>query len=228
MSGVKHTWLSDEDSWREFALRDEIKANAKVANDESIDTPPPTEADLMRCGPGLKLILMRMTKDIERANDLAQEVMMSVLQAIRAGRIASVDSLPGYVRETARNAFFSQERRPVVEVSVNELDQEALEQAIASPLDLYERAELQQVALQVLRDMQNERYRELLLGFYVSGKSKHELMAELNLSKVTFDTALSRARLRMSELMKQKLGTRSSMVSEQSNSSVIESKGDKP
>jgi RNA polymerase sigma factor (sigma-70 family) len=221
---VRASWRGNCDSQRERALRDEIKADAKVANDASVHTPP-TEADLLRCGPGLQVMLYRLTRDSTRTKDLAQEVMIAALIALRAGKIATTDSLPNYVREAARNAVLSAARRPNLEVCAQDADLESLEDASASPLDLYEKIELGQLAGRVLDELPNERDRQVLHGYYVLDKSKTELMHELQLTKAHFDKVLSRARLRMRELMKQHNENRPREVSVIGNSSVLDNKG---
>jgi RNA polymerase sigma factor (sigma-70 family) len=49
------------------------------------------------------LIATARTRDREAARDLAQEILMAVLQAVRAGKLREADKLSAFVQGTARN-----------------------------------------------------------------------------------------------------------------------------
>jgi RNA polymerase sigma-70 factor (ECF subfamily) len=49
------------------------------------------------------LMAWARTRDSEVAADLAQETMLAVLQAVRNGKLVNPESLPGFVRGTAKN-----------------------------------------------------------------------------------------------------------------------------
>jgi RNA polymerase sigma factor (sigma-70 family) len=180
---------------------------------------PPTEADLVRCAAGLQLILMRLSRDVHLSRDLAQEVMIATLLAIRAGRVESAEKLPGYVRATARHYYFSHVRNLPVQ---RQADAEVLAWRLSnpSPLESMEADELQQMAHQVLNDLASDRDRDLILSFYVHGRPKAELMRRFGLTAGNFDKLLSRARARMKGLMdakwQEKLNGRKPIVSEMS------------
>jgi hypothetical protein len=65
----------------------------------------------------------------------------------------------------------------------------------------------------VLAELHSERDRALIRGFYVDGQTKPALMLAWNLDKDHFDKVLSRARLRMRELMHEKLASKAGAVS---------------
>lgn len=56
-----------------------------------------------RFHPGLLAHLTRRVRDREAARELANDVLMAVVQALRDGRIREPERLPGYVYGTARN-----------------------------------------------------------------------------------------------------------------------------
>ena len=61
-------------------------------------------ADLAeRFGERLRLFAARRIYDLAGAEDVAQEALRRTLEALRAGRIAEPERLPGFVFETARN-----------------------------------------------------------------------------------------------------------------------------
>lgn len=51
----------------------------------------------------LRLFAARRVYDLAAAEDVAQEALRRTLEALRAGRIAELERLPGFVFETARN-----------------------------------------------------------------------------------------------------------------------------
>jgi RNA polymerase sigma factor (sigma-70 family) len=65
---------------------------------------PTAEDELVRRfrGPVFVMALVR-TRDAEAARDLAQEVLLQVIQALREGRLRNEESLAAYVHGTARN-----------------------------------------------------------------------------------------------------------------------------
>ncbi len=190
-----------------------LQADASAQSAQDLDHDEanlPTVADLFRCSKGLKVILLRMTRDPDLASDLTQDVLESVLGAIKAKRVKSAGALPAYVHACAKNMVIANARRASRIVLDN--DVEAIS-ADATPLDTYEKAELAALAGQVLAELNSERDRALIRGFYVDGQTKQALMLAWNLDKDHFDKVLSRARLRMRELMHEKLAGRAGAVS---------------
>jgi RNA polymerase sigma factor (sigma-70 family) len=180
----------------------------------------PVELDLLGCVPGLKLILLRLTKNRDTAQELLQDVLLNCLSAIRAGRVHSIQSLPAYAREVARNAAFGYTRRDRVSSTSESLDSSYWADAVKSPLELCETCELQTLASSILENL-SARDQALIRGFYIQGKSKIELLAQFDLNADHFDKVLSRARLRMRELMQKKLGPVETMMSELAPSAVF-------
>lgn len=95
-----------------------------------------SEEDLaLRFTERLRLFAARRLNDISAAEDIAQETLRIVVQAVRANRIENRDALPGFVFQTARNiclhwirstareksAFARLEREPVDEGSSDAL-----------------------------------------------------------------------------------------------------------
>ena len=183
----------------------------------------PSVDDHFRCSKGLKVLLLRMTRDPDLAKDLAQDVMESVLLAIRARRVQSVQALPAYVHACARNLVFAnarRARRTVLDKSTDMIE------ADATPLDNYEKRELAALAQIVLAELPTDRDRGLIRGFYIDGQSKQALMQIWQLDRDHFDKVLSRARLRMRELMHEKLNRSTGAVSAIADLRVLPRHGD--
>jgi len=164
-----------------------------------------------------------MTRDPDLAKDLAQDVMESVLLAIRARRVQSVQALPAYVHACARNLVIANARKARRTVLDNSAD---VVVADATPLDNYEKRELAALAQIVLAELPTDRDRGLIRGFYINGQSKQALMQIWQLDRDHFDKVLSRARLRMRELMHEKLNRSAGAVSAIADLRVLPRHGD--
>jgi RNA polymerase sigma factor (sigma-70 family) len=181
-----------------------------AASVEAEPGPQPTVADLMRCAPGLKIVLLRLTRNAELAKDLLQDVLEQALQAIRAQRVRSVPALPAFLQTCAHRAVIAELKTRVVTVSEEILDGLAAQD---TPLAMLETHEMQALANQALSELSTARDRALIEGFYVHGQSKTQLMQSLSLDRDQFDKTISRARLRLRELMHEKLNRSQRTVS---------------
>jgi len=184
----------------------------------------PSVDDLFRCSKGLKVLLLRMTRDPDLAKDLSQDVIESVLIAIRARRVHSVQALPAYIHACARNLVYANARHASRTVLDNSPD---LIECDATPLDHCEKQELAAMAQKVLAELPTDRDRGLIRGFYIEGQTKQMLMQTWQLDRDHFDKVLSRARLRMRELMHEKLQQNAGKVSAVAGSRVIRGHGDR-
>lgn len=157
---------------------------------------------LRECLPGLRTLLRRLTGNVDTAHDLAQEVLVIAWKALRDGKLRDPTSLRAYVHQCARHlsGTHARQRSPV---SLEELPPHVREwiSEAPSPFDLIEQTEMQRLAQQALADLPTARDRELIVGFYIHGKSKLELMQTFALGRDPFDKVLSRARKRMADLV---------------------------
>jgi len=72
--------------------------------DADPSTAPPAEAELVRrYWDRVRLFAVRRTGDAAAAEDVAQETLRRVLDALRADRVADIGALPGFVFQTARH-----------------------------------------------------------------------------------------------------------------------------
>lgn len=174
--------------------------------DEQSAPPELSEQAVLRCVPGLRALLLRITQNIELTNDLAQEVLLSVILSVRAGRIREPSALPAYIHQTARNAAHMQ-RRQRATVAIEEIPESELrfEERPRTPLEYCEEAELRRLVRQVLDELPTQRDRDLVAGFYVQNLDKSELMQRFGLDKDQFDRVISRARGRMRDLLRAKM-----------------------
>lgn len=194
-------------------------ADAEVQPCEPVDEP--SLAALMRCVPGVRAVLLRLTRDLEATNDLAQEVTLAAWQAIQAGRLRDPAALPAYVLQCARHAAAAHARksRPATVEDIPEFESAWAERP-QTPLEHCEAGELRGLAQQALADLPTERDRALIRGYYVEGRGKPELMARFGLGADQFDRVISRARTRMRELLRNKLNAGTPAVRESAGTSV--------
>src|SRR6266542_4127844 len=85
---------------RELYLRDSEGATPRPSD----PGPDQVAADLTaRYWDRVRFFAMRRLRDAALAEDVAQETLRRTLEALRAGRVQSPDSLPSFLFETARN-----------------------------------------------------------------------------------------------------------------------------
>jgi len=164
------------------------------------------ESDVVARLPGVRALILRMTHDTHLTNDLTQDVMIAVVLAIREGRIRQPEALAAYMHQSARHIVYAANRK-LQPVTLGELpEQEAVWQdRQRTPLEQCEEDEVRRLARTVLAELPAQRDRDLLVGFYVDGVSKTELMQRLQLSADQFDKVIFRARTRMRDRLREKM-----------------------
>lgn len=124
------------------------------------------------------LIATVRTRDRELANDLSQEILIAVLQALRAGQIRESEKLGAFIQGTARNVinnyFRSRARHP-------ESDLETAEIPTDDPVTLMESVERQRLVREELSKLSLADQQILLLSI-VDGHSLAEIAKRLQLS----------------------------------------------
>jgi RNA polymerase sigma-70 factor (ECF subfamily) len=132
------------------------------------------------------------------AEEVAQEALRRALEALRAGRVANLESLPAFVFETARNICLqrlrsgSRETRALQRLGNNStsFDPQPLDQLISS-----EEAVAVRAALQML----SHDDREVLLLSYQEGLTAAEIGERLHLGAVAVRVRRHRALQRLAE-----------------------------
>jgi len=152
---------------------------------------------------GLKLILLKRTRNVHLTNDLVQETLVVALRRLRAGELNNPDSLAAFIRQIAINLsinHYRKEKRYVqqsdeiisLHVSHRDYKDERLDGCRAREL-----LEMTLNRLSMPRD------RELLRRFYLLDEDKETICKDLELSTTHFDRVLYRAKQRMRELIDQ-------------------------
>ena len=126
----------------------------------------------------------------DAAQDVAQETILAVIQALRAGRLHEPFNLPGFVLGTARNLVNNHHRKAarIAETSGDPPDRPDLHDALAAGIDLERRA-LVRKALSRLNALD----RRILLLTLVEGMNPREIAPIVGLKPEVVRTRKARA-----------------------------------
>lgn len=191
------------------------------SDDEDSPAPALSESDAVVRMPGVRAMILRMTRDVSLTNDLTQEVLIAVVLAIRDGRIRQPAALAAYMHESARHMVYAAQRKPqpIAVAELPELEPLWLERP-RTPLEQCEDDELRRIAHEVLEELPTQRDRDLLTGFYIDGADKTELMQRLQLTADQFDKVIFRARTRMRDRLREKMQERPIRVGDTASSAL--------
>ena len=162
----------------EVTLAERIRAGDRSAEDELVNA----------YRRGVFLIAATRTRDRDAARDLTQEVLISVLRALRDGQLREPTKLAAFIQGTARNLvnnyLRSRARRPECELE--------LEPYSADPVEQLESLERQRLVRRELESFSVTDQQILLLSL-VDGHSLAEVAQRLNLSHDAVRARKSRA-----------------------------------
>jgi RNA polymerase sigma-70 factor (ECF subfamily) len=172
---------------------------------------PAAEAELVdRFSRALSFLLRRLTRDEAAAEDLYQETFRLVIEKVRKGELREPERLPGFVSSMARNLFLGSARRGGRRQKWQG-DSDAAETAPdPAPGQLAKLLAKERAAAVrgVLGELKNDRDREILSRYYISGEDKEDICRGLGLSDLHFNRVLFRARQRYRELFERRQGER--------------------
>ncbi len=157
------------------------------------------EALYSRYYQGLRIMLMSRTQDHARAEDIAQDTMITVLERIRSGNIDQPEQIHRFIQQTGKFQHIGWTRR-----SINKTEwMESVDEVAVAP-DTIEEALMQTQVRQGVRDLILEltvpRDREILHRYYVLDESKLLICEALDLTASHFDRVINRARERFKKL----------------------------
>lgn len=163
---------------------------------------PPAEGELVRrFWDRIRLFALRRTGDVAAAEDVAQETLRRVLEALRADRILNVEALPGFVFQTARHVCLhharSAEREGRAMDRLRRVDERP---ADPDPLTRLVTAERRAAVCRAL-DRLPDADRVLLAALYYDQLDPGEAAARLGLSPGALRVRKHRALKRLGELL---------------------------
>jgi RNA polymerase sigma-70 factor (ECF subfamily) len=158
-------------------------------------------------GRGVAILLDRHTNGRPEAEDLFQDTFRLVLEKLRRGELREPAKLPGFLAQIARSLAIEHYRKATRRKT--EADSEAVDLAVApsvSPLSGLLESENAALVRHVIRELGNERDREILLRFYIAEEDKDRIAADHGLTSLQFNRVLHRARQRYKELFLERTG----------------------
>ena len=167
------------------------------------------EALFERYRRGIATILRQTLGSRAVAEDLFQETFRLALEKVRAGELRDPERLPQFLNSLARNLaidYFRKNTRRGTDEPLESVDH-TLEIEPSQYAQLARR-EKGQLALEVLRQLGNDRYRQLLYRYYIAEEEKASLCADFDLSSLHFNRVLFRARQHYRELFLKVIGAR--------------------
>ena len=169
-----------------------IRAGETAAEDEMLE----------RYSRGVKFLLLELTGDSARADDLHQETFRLVIEKVRAGELREPDKLAAFIRQLARNLFIGEYRRRIKRPVVSG-DQPLATSRDPAPDPQKRLLDKENAAIvrRLLTELEPARDRQILLRLFVAEHSKAEICADLDLSSLHFNRVLHRARQRLKNLL---------------------------
>ena len=164
-------------------------------------------------GRSVAVLLDRHTNGRPEAQDLFQDTFRLVLEKLRRGELREPAKLPGFLAQIARSLAIEHYRKATRRKT--DTDSEAIGEAVApsaSPLSELLESENAALVRQVIRELGNERDREILLRFYIAEEDKDRIAADHGLTSLQFNRVLHRARQRYKELFLERTGRQGSAL----------------
>ena len=144
------------------------------------------------------------TRDREVARDLAQDVLLAVITALRKGQLLDKDKLAAFVHGTARNVINNHLRSTAQKPHFEALRDDVAQIDSSNEIEDAERARLVEDAL---RDMRQQD-REILRMILVEGKKPGEIAVALGLTAEVVRTRKLRASKKIADLLDRKMSRR--------------------
>jgi len=159
---------------------------------------------------GIRYALMRQIRPLADVDDRVHEIFMVTLTAIREDKLRDPARLMGFVRSVVANQVATHISR-TVRKREREIGADTVGVILRDPGETPEEIAINGERLECARQMLQElceRDRTILLRFYVDGRSKEDIMAELNLTDTQFRLFKWRARARYDDLVHRRLKRR--------------------
>jgi RNA polymerase sigma-70 factor (ECF subfamily) len=203
-------------SWRQRLMDRALQDNYQDAEQDANEESSISDSDLaLRIGngdktaesalysryrSGLVLMLNRQTRDMQRAEDLVQDTLLTVITRLRDQGIDNPAALPRFIQQTAKYTFIGWLRRAGNQVELRDSfeDQTADDTSV---IDNISRDRLRSAVRSLIEEMKVPRDREILHRYYVREQSKPVICEALDLSMPHFDRVINRARNRFKQLV---------------------------
>lgn len=159
---------------------------------------------VLRYQRGIKAVLFQRSKDRYVLDDVIQETWIVVLQKVRKGELRDPSKLSAFIIQIAKNQLIMKFRKEGKHQDALLESNSQPESKELSPEQASENSQLAESMNIVFSEMNQQRDKDILQRFFLTGDSKAELCIEYGLTANHFDRVLYRARNRFKALWAQK------------------------
>lgn len=158
---------------------------------------------LARFGRGVRALARRQCRPHDpAAEDIAQDVLIGVLERIRAGAIVDPQALPAYLRVAVVHAASAEYRRRRDRGATVPVDAVAdLDSGQPGPPQRLDSDQLAAALQRLLPELPVRRDREVLRRFYLMEEDKDAVCSDLSIDHGHFHRVVHRARQRFGEIL---------------------------
>ncbi|MNW26932.1 RNA polymerase sigma factor SigM [compost metagenome] len=145
-----------------------------------------------------------MVHDHSLTEDIIQDAFLKAI--IKSPRLRSHNNMPAWIKQLAHNIALDYLRKRkqdyrILEKSYVHINNAALSEiSVANEVEARERYEL---LYQAINEVKSE-YRNILISFYIEGKSYREICQEMRLTQSVLTQRLARARKKLHQLYSEK------------------------
>jgi RNA polymerase sigma-70 factor (ECF subfamily) len=147
---------------------------------------------------GLINLVCGLVRSKDLAADMVHQAIAITLEHIKAGRIGSTEHIPGYVYKTCQNLLRNHRRnmsnRPELRADPEHLDTLPDDEQV----DFSDQQRIKESVRLALRSL-SSRDRDVVMRFYLYDEDKEIICREFNLSSISFNKIVSRARQRLKD-----------------------------
>jgi RNA polymerase sigma-70 factor (ECF subfamily) len=147
---------------------------------------------------GLINLVGGLVKSKDLAAEMVHQAIAITLEHIKAGRIGSTDHIPGYVYKTCQNLLRNHRRsmsnRPELRADPAYLETLPDDEQV----DFSDQQRIKESVRFALRSL-SSRDRDVVMRFYLYDEDKDVICRDFQLSSITFNKIISRARQRLKD-----------------------------
>jgi RNA polymerase sigma-70 factor (ECF subfamily) len=150
----------------------------------------------------IRASIRQRTGDDSLAEDVAQETMLRVIDRLHGEGLQDPARLKNFAYRVAANVLAELRRKDSSEVTDNDYVETAASVS-EDPFQHRSRAEESRLIWQVLENIGDDGYRDILIRFFLRQQSKQHICGELDLTSRQFTQRIFRAKQSLRKLLEQ-------------------------